>query len=696
MLDANIVSFRGRLLSAVDYGTEAGGGFPASSPALESLTAALYQTHYCKQIPHSRIPKAAGYDYIHDLRAANNSSRKNAATRRGRVLLPKWEDHTSQPGFYYAIGDELGDPAHSALDARIYLHVEGRCAAKWMGLVTAHLNRYLIPFSIKILRYAVAYARIDSAVLYLPRRFAPCVARLLQELSLHHRGLRPVNLPFTKTIIPGLSLADDPPHGESFGLSRMRFVARGLLRAQYLRSTTPAAIAATVAEVFEEERIDPQTPWLNPQNADYGLDLSSNRAKPPVSSQNDQWTDAADRIGCRLIRDAITYDKQSTWIDWTILPDTEGSRQGMATLGPDFYSGTSGIALFLDQLYRATGYERYQATARSAMNFAMDQIERATIEPGFYSGHAGVIYTWLKARDHFDDRRTTRFMSRLVGALLRAELEPWQTDIIVGRAGLLNLLIAVANKVPHLADEALGKAISLGDELLSLAVLSGDHCSWKSTSVDNPRNLLGYAHGASGIASALINLFSVTNEKRFLDVASQGMNYERLCFDDQANNWPDYRGEDLMGAAHINDNHCMTAWCNGAPGTLYALASLERFAQSLSFESEDIIRRALSTTISSIRAPHITSGHNFSLCHGIAGNAYILSSLQIAKYQKRIETAVSAAAQSGAAKFGRSLSWPCGLPEGSQTLGMMMGLAGIGYFYLRMRDKKVPCPLFVS
>jgi lantibiotic modifying enzyme len=32
------------------------------------------------------------------------------------------------------------------------------------------------------------------------------------------------------------------------------------------------------------------------------------------------------------------------------------------------------------------------------------------------------------------------------------------------------------------------------------------------------------------------------------------------------------------------------------------------------------------------------------------------------------------------------LQWPCGAPGGAETPNLMLGLAGIGYFYLRLYD----------
>ena len=80
---------------------------------------------------------------------------------------------------------------------------------------------------------------------------------------------------------------------------------------------------------------------------------------------------------------------------------------------------------------------------------------------------------------------------------------------------------------------------------------------------------------------------------------------------------------------------------------------------------------------------------DFSLCHGAAGAA---------------DSLVAAGDPSGLARelglhgleqfHGRRSGFPCGLPEGT-TPGLMLGLAGIAAFYLRLADRSVPSPLII-
>ncbi|MDR3531448.1 MAG: lanthionine synthetase LanC family protein, partial [Rhodopila sp.] len=51
----------------------------------------------------------------------------------------------------------------------------------------------------------------------------------------------------------------------------------------------------------------------------------------------------------------------------------------------------------------------------------------------------------------------------------------------------------------------------------------------------------------------------------------------------------------------------------------------------------------------------------------------------------------------GIARHGSSSAWPCGVPGGGETPGLLLGLAGIGYFYLRLHSpSEVPSILLVE
>jgi lantibiotic modifying enzyme len=101
---------------------------------------------------------------------------------------------------------------------------------------------------------------------------------------------------------------------------------------------------------------------------------------------------------------------------------------------------------------------------------------------------------------------------------------------------------------------------------------------------------------------------------------------------------------------------------------------------------------ALDTTLSSVRYGLESGRANFSLCHGLCGNADVLR-----EGRKILSTEAVAVteevAESGIRMYATNPSaWPCGTHGGS-TPGLLLGLAGIGHFFLRLTRPDVPSVL---
>src|SRR5207244_6166469 len=96
--------------------------------------------------------------------------------------------------------------------------------------------------------------------------------------------------------------------------------------------------------------------------------------------------------------------------------------------------------------------------------------------------------------------------------------------------------------------------------------------------------------------------------------------YERRLYDEGARNWPDLRerSQGTEGAATFG-----AFWCHGAPGI--ALSRIR--ALELDFDDGPVREEAVTAleTTSAWVGAALTAGTSYSLCHGLAGNAEILS-----------------------------------------------------------------------
>ncbi|MBI3712824.1 MAG: hypothetical protein HY253_07660, partial [Burkholderiales bacterium] len=89
---------------------------------------------------------------------------------------------------------------------------------------------------------------------------------------------------------------------------------------------------------------------------------------------------------------------------------------------------------------------------------------------------------------------------------------------------------------------------------------------------------------------------------------------------------------------------------------------------------------------------------NFSLCHGHAGNADFVLSSGITLNRPDLILAAQNVGDTGIREIqDKGLPWPCGNGGAGETPNLMLGTAGIGYFYLRLYDPvAVPSVLLIS
>lgn len=145
-----------------------------------------------------------------------------------RIPMPR-DSWTTQLGYYYAFGASLTDAQDDTDIVRLYWNVRADGSAPLLRTLTTTLNRYAIPFKYKCQIHPLAYERVDGTVLFISRRHFRITVEALVDVydrvAIHLDDEVPL---FTRFLRPGLSVAEDPGTGESFGMHRMAIVANGL------------------------------------------------------------------------------------------------------------------------------------------------------------------------------------------------------------------------------------------------------------------------------------------------------------------------------------------------------------------------------------------------------------------------------------------------------------------------------------
>ena len=185
-----------------------------------------------------------------------------SAANVGGVSWPK-ESFTDQQGSYLAFGRKE-PPGTKWL--RIYWNVNPLGASIVTASASAILNRALIPFRLKVL-LDTSVRRRDAAVLYVPLSAWPAARSVIEQLH-DTCGLQPETPLFTKTVAPGIGLAEDPQTGVSFGLHRSWLVARSLVKSFLANEESEEQRWRNLGAEFAEEGLSIDRAYLNAGSVD--------------------------------------------------------------------------------------------------------------------------------------------------------------------------------------------------------------------------------------------------------------------------------------------------------------------------------------------------------------------------------------------------------------------------------------------
>ena len=166
-----------------------------------------------------------------------------------------------QPGYYFAFGETLDEPAEQLSLVRFYFHCAAENAASLFAALSSGLNRFQVPFQLKAPIDPAVYDRTDAVVLYVGARFFDITARIVSSLP-ERELLAPSTPLFTKQLWPGIGVAVEPGTGESFGSHRCRLCAEGIVDAWRDGKQDAFARLAAVTARFAAAGLDIARPYL--------------------------------------------------------------------------------------------------------------------------------------------------------------------------------------------------------------------------------------------------------------------------------------------------------------------------------------------------------------------------------------------------------------------------------------------------
>ena len=348
-----------------------------------------------------------------------------------------------------------------------------------------------------------------------------------------------------------------------------------------------------------------------------------------------------------------------------------------SAIDQSFYNGNCGIALFFAALAKVTHDSKWHNLTLSSLKCLQYMFNRAdsndeqkirlvqNLGVSCTTGLASIIYAFVKISDFLQNPSLLEDANQMASLITLDLINADQKyNVMEGVAGIILSLVNLyeANSVNNISQS----------NLLQLLISCGEHI----VNVKNQENskyqpLTGFSQGLAGIAYALLKLFSVTQDTRFLEVATEAISYENSFFSNEANNWPDLRAEKPV--FRVN-------WANGASGI--ALARLG----CLSFLDTEQIRKDIDVALETTQK--FCLGDSDNLCWGTFGclEAILVASQKLNRpdlleFCKPIVNHLILQAESKG-----NFSLFSNLPALIHNPSFFHGTSGIGYELLRFTD----------
>lgn len=339
----------------------------------------------------------------------------------------------------------------------------------------------------------------------------------------------------------------------------------------------------------------------------------------------------------------------------------------------DLSVGGSGTLLSLAEIAAELREPSHIRVLENGARWLANAPRAETRSAGLYIGEAGVGAALLRAGQVL--QRNELIEAAITTSRWIATQPHAGSDLFNGTAGRLRFHLLLRDETKD--DEHLAAAKNAEEALLHKDFLVDDEtlCWPETLTGGGEKRVLGYAHGAAGIADSLLDLFEVTSDERFLWAAQKTARWLsqqaiRVLDDDSGLAWPFAQ----------NSNIATPFWCHGACGIgrfFLHLAALDAFP--------DAMRTAQSA------ARSVALGARWAgptQCHGLAGNIEFLLDLfratQNGVYLDQAHSLLQLLAAFSDERNGQ-LVWSGHSPNQFAPL-YMTGFAGIALCLLRLSD----------
>ncbi|MGG3805390.1 type 2 lanthipeptide synthetase LanM family protein [Metabacillus fastidiosus] len=463
-------------------------------------------------------------------------------------------------------------------------------------------------------------------------------------------------------------LQRDVPYFSTFADSRHLYNSRGEKIENFFEESGYNKVINNIQALTIQE-IEDQINWLTLSiegNRPVDIQIKRKEAYNTSSKTFDHekmFLEEAKRIGDLLLeRVTFSNDKKSaSWLNVNMVNE----QWFVAPMKQSLYDGLSGVALFLLYLYKETKEERYLETAHAAMHSAIHPFIHSKGLVSAFFGEFSVLYALLHFQKHSPKDEYKDFMENAKTALKQRVKEDLEYDLLSGSAGVIHLLInlyeASGDKdYLHIMQLYSSHLVKHGDELT-------DGFGWKNRHTNT--YLGGFSHGTSGIAPALWRAGLISGSVDYLHIANQAVMYDRSLYNSSKKAWLDLR---------TKKEQYLHQWSHGSSGIGISRLMMKQYGEDELFDGE------IQTAMDNIQ--DFGFKNNDNLCHGNMGDSelYLMAALHY-----KNEDLLWRARHIGKQMLNNmreAKTYNVDSPANIESLGLFVGISGIGYQLLRLRN----------
>lgn len=398
---------------------------------------------------------------------------------------------------------------------------------------------------------------------------------------------------------------------------------------------------------------------------------------PPINRElefnerftKNQYKKLAVRIGDLLKKQAILginekKQKDVIWLDTSVANmDIEDWTPEVTSY--DLYNGLSGLAIYFMNLDTARKTDEHQQLIKIIINMlkayiTAPNIKNGDFQSGLMTGMSGILLTIFEYAHLYKSVEDELFVETHLNKLKEIIIGNNPIDYVGGNIGALALMIKIIKKTNNIRLK--NECIEISDFI----ILDLKKSLYQYNNEQHTTIYSGFSHGLSGVINYLYEYFTLTNDQSVYQIFKRCLDEQRARF------WSEEHHDWIVSN---KEQKFAYGWCHGSPGILIEKVNLKNLGYMDSLLEKEIAH-ASANLISHL-------GTNVSMCHGDLGNILILNKYSNLEGNLMAKKVVQSATQSIYQFMSEHLEDESKMSF-KKFKGLMLGIAGIGDFLLKM------------